>query len=468
MPATARTIFSFIVDDDPIFIYEGWHLARSLIKHCGGDPTAIVVHCTPEVPDGGRSIFRDLGCRVRQIARFGDGRHCNKLNQLGNLDSFDFDRAVLLDTDMIAVSDLRPFLSDASILAKIVDAPNPPLATLAEIATLSNLPGSPTIAGTDNRSGETYIGNCNGGFYSIPKAYSQKLSIGWRHWALWLFDHIEPLQESGHVQHIDQVSFWLAVQHMGLPFEPAPSNVNYYVHMKGEHQYFDSRAPLALLHYHTSQLDVLGRIVAQPDANPMCADAAALANEQIAEGFDNRVFWDLRYRCFSERGSGVGSRGGSLVYKRSLLIEQGVEAATSVLDVGCGDLEVVKALTISNYFGVDQSAKAIEIARRARPDWQFHLGQAPDLPSAELVLCFEVLIHQKQRESYDALIAMLAAKTERALIVSGYDIDRPAIRHNAMLAFHEPLAASLARTGRFKSVREIGRHTDVVVYRCDV
>jgi hypothetical protein len=37
-----------------------------------------------------------------------------------------------------------------------------------------------------------------------------------------------------------------------------------------------------------------------------------------------------------------------------------------------------------------------------------------------------------------------------------------------MVFFHEPLADSLAETGRFKSISEIGRHTDVVIYRCDV
>jgi hypothetical protein len=34
MAESGDTIFSFIVDDDPIFVYEGWHLARSLIEHC--------------------------------------------------------------------------------------------------------------------------------------------------------------------------------------------------------------------------------------------------------------------------------------------------------------------------------------------------------------------------------------------------------------------------------------------------
>jgi hypothetical protein len=114
MTTQGRTIFSFVMDHDPRFAYEAWHLARSLIEHCGGDPSSIHVQCLPEVNARRRSLFGEFGCHVHEIARFGDGRYCNKLNQLENLRELDFDRVVLLDTDMVATSDLRPFLGARS------------------------------------------------------------------------------------------------------------------------------------------------------------------------------------------------------------------------------------------------------------------------------------------------------------------------------------------------------------------
>jgi hypothetical protein len=72
-----RTIFSFVMDHDPRFAYEAWHLARSLIAHCGGDPSSIHVQCLPEVNARRRSLFGEFGCHVHEIARFGDGRYCN-------------------------------------------------------------------------------------------------------------------------------------------------------------------------------------------------------------------------------------------------------------------------------------------------------------------------------------------------------------------------------------------------------
>jgi hypothetical protein len=468
MSGSDRTIFSFVLDDDPRFAYQAWHLARSLMQHCGSDPAAIHVQCTPEVDERRRNLLRELGCHIHQIARFGDGRYCNKLNQLESLRAIDFDRVVLLDTDTIAVSDLRPFLSNAAIVGKTVDANRPPLATLDEIAEAAGLLNRPPICRADAIDADTYLGNCNGGFYSIPKSCCDRLSVEWRRWALWLLDNIEPLSRIGRQNHVDQVSFWLAVHQAGLPFEAASSNVNYYVHFAGEHHYFDATRPIALLHYHNVSLNVLGLLEPPAELEPLERRAVSLANDQIGEGFDNRVFWEVRYRHFPERGSGVGSRDDNLLYKRRLLREQGVEVAASVLDFGCGDLEVVKELAICRYVGIDQSSEALALARRARPDWEFRLGPEPDVQPAEMVLCLEVLIHQETEAGYRAVIAFLAENTLGSLLVSGFSADTEDIQRNPMIFFYEPLETSLFRTGRFRRIRQVGAHTSVVVYRCDV
>ncbi len=468
MTASRGTIFSFVVDHDPRFAYEAWHLARSLIEHCGGDPASIHVQCVPEAYAGQRRVFEGLGCRVQRVSRFGDGRYCNKINQLENLQALDFDRVVLLDTDMIAVADPRPFLGGPAIQGKIVDAANPPLSTLAEIAAMAGLAELPPVRPVDAGGELTYEANCNGGFYSIPKELCGALFEGWRRWAIWLLANIGPLRLVGRESHVDQISFWLAVQHGKLPFRAAPSNINYYVHFDGAHNDFDEAQPIALLHYHSSSLNVLGLLEPPAALDPAAQVAVGRANAQIGRGFDNRLFWDFRYRHFPERGSGVGSRGDNLVTKLQLLRAQGIESAASVLDVGCGDLEVVRHLAISNYLGIDQSAETLEIARRSRPDWTFQLAPAQDAPAAEMVICFEVLIHQEMAAAYRALIDFLARKTIRSLIVSGFAADEEFIRQNPMIFFFEPLELSLRQTGRFSAIQQIGAHTSVAVYRCDV
>jgi len=145
-----------------------------------------------------------------------------------------------------------------------------------------------------------------------------------------------------------------------------------------------------------------------------------------------------------------------------------LRTASSVLDVGCGDLEVIKDLAIGNYLGIDQSSETLEIAQLARPDWSFKLAPAADVPAAEMVICFEVLIHQETEEAYRALIDFLAQKTIGSLLVSGYAADHDSIQTNPMLFFYEPLQTSLRRTGHFRAIRRIGADTRVAVYRCDV
>jgi hypothetical protein len=459
--------FSFVVDSDPRFAYQGWHLAHSIVEHFSAKPQDIHVQFTPEVGTGTIDIFKSLGCNVSRLERFGDGKYCNKLGQWSNVNGADADHFVFLDTDMILVADCRERLPAGVVSAKIVDLANPPIEVLDEIMIAAGFSAMPATCVVDASQAKTYRGNCNGGMYSVPRQYAEILFAAWRRWALWLLDNMEPLRRSGRENHVDQVSFCLAIHETGIPFDLVPSNQNYYVHFAGDHTYFDSAGAISILHYHNDSLNVVGALEPRAMLTPLEAAAVETANAQIARHFDNRLFWDMRYAHFSERGSGVGSRGENLEYKRQLLRAQGAEQALSVLDLGCGDLEVVKALSLCGYIGIDQSAPALETAKRKRPDWTFLPAPAPDAPVAELVLCFEVLIHQESPAAYLALIDYLAEKTWKVLLVSGYEEGGEAIRQNPMLFFHEPLSLSLARTTKFASITVIGHHTDVVIFRCE-
>jgi 2-polyprenyl-3-methyl-5-hydroxy-6-metoxy-1,4-benzoquinol methylase len=125
------------------------------------------------------------------------------------------------------------------------------------------------------------------------------------------------------------------------------------------------------------------------------------------DGFQNALFWNRRYATHPERGSGLGSRGQNAAYKRELLRAQGIEAFGSILDIGCGDLEVVSQLNLRNYTGVDVSLQSIIRARMKRPDWNFVLHEGQEIGNADPVLCLEVLIHQRTLTEYRSLVRML-------------------------------------------------------------
>lgn len=458
----SKIIYSFIVDAHPKFAYQGWLLARSLCAFCDAAPSEINVQVTAEVPVDVRQIFANEGYVVHQLARFGDGRWCNKLSQLPNLATQDCDYIVLLDTDTIAVSDLRDFFHGQFVHAKVVDFPNPSLAALRDIFAAAGL-APPDRMKVDASHHETYIGNSNGGLYAVPRPLVGIFSEEWRTWAIWLLENPRILQREGKLMHVDQVAAALALRSASIPFKAAPSNVNYFVHFAGEHRHFDRTKPIALLHYHDVSMNVVGLIEPPVPLDERATAAVNAANNFISSSFQNTLFWNFRYAAFPDRGSGLGSRGRNMDLKRSLLRREGIERSRSILDVGCGDLEVLHDLKLNGYLGIDVSIQAINIARSKRPDLQFELIAERPFEPRDLVICLEVLIHQTSFDAYRALIDFLAAQTRQTLIVSGYDRKLP----HHMCYFFEPLVDSLVKTGAFSSIRKIGEHTDVVVYRCD-
>ena len=378
-----------------------------------------------------------------------------------------FDRIVLLDTDTIAVGDLRPFLGGDAVQGKIVDLPIPSLAALNELYDAAGGRLAPELVVADAASELTFLGNANGGFYAIPRALAVDFANEWQRWVQWLLINDRLLRKEGRLNHVDQIAVAFAVQISKIPFDLAPSNVNYFIHFEGRHSYFDPRCPIALIRYHNT-MNVLGLLEPPYRPNQIEREAITRANRQISESFDNMLFWDYRYATHPQRGSGLGSRGRNLQYKRRLLRREGIEMAESVLDVGCGDLEVLRALRLPQYLGIDVSPLAIAKARTARPDLAFSVYTGQPIPDAAMVLCFEVLIHQTTRERYINLVKFLADHTRDTLLVSGYESggEEKVPRH--ILYFYEPLSVSLANTGRFQRIEHIGGHSDVLIYRCSV
>jgi SAM-dependent methyltransferase len=170
--------------------------------------------------------------------------------------------------------------------------------------------------------------------------------------------------------------------------------------------------------------------------------------------FDNSVFWDRRYTENPELGSGVGSRGENLLHKRQIIetFLRSVEPKT-VLDVGCGDHEVLKDMEyLPGYTGIDVSAVAVEMSAERFPHRNFICLDFAKLENiqqvrSDAVLCMEVLIHQHLREEYGAFVVNLVAAAAGGGLVSGYLFDpRPTIS-SEIIAWHEPITETLKMAG---------------------
>ena len=104
--------------------------------------------------------------------------------------------------------------------------------------------------------------------------------------------------------------------------------------------------------------------------------------------------------------------------------------------MGCGDLCWLRTDRLSvrdlkgiRYVGLDISEAAVDANRRSFPELEFELydlGRDPLPVRADLVLCFDVLIHQTSREQFDRVPEPLAGRhPEHYALVSYKNPDRP-------------------------------------------
>lgn len=137
----------------------------------------------------------------------------------------------------------------------------------------------------------------------------------------------------------------------------------------------------------------------------------------------------------------MGSRGGFARQKEALVRRIIKEyKVQSVLDVGCGDLFWIKNIPIGNYVGLDFSREILDVNRELKPGWRFkQIDFSSEYISdhADLVICFDVLIHQSSRKKYGFVVDNLLAVTDKVLLVSGWR-ENP-VKHGSTLFFYETL-----------------------------
>lgn len=450
----------------------GGELARARRIACAvGPPDPFVVE-----------VLADLDVEVREVAPFDE--RCPHANKVAMLDlAGDGDFVLALDTDVAVAGDPSAWLSPGSVVAKPVDM---------DPIGLDGWPALFAARGLDVPRGrhlcdftalET-IPYFNSGVVGVPAAWCEQLGAAWREEVTWLLDSWDELPPSfgQHRFFTDQFALALALARLELPVRALPVECNFPTHHPLHRSLGpDARRPALLHHHHLLRDD--GELL--PCTHPGANDAIERVNvelrrdpdaEAAAPGqgtFDNQRFWNERYRTNMELGSGIGSRGELLVRKRALLqaiIDEGPPG--SILDIGCGDLEIVRGLRYDGaYTGVDISDVVVERNRALVPHWTFEHGEFTALAqdrdlSADVVLCLDVLIHQHERGPYEQFVRELVRATRAVGVVAAYDAPPAAEHASDITAWHGPITELLRASGaRDVEVVDEYRGTAVVRYR---
>jgi 2-polyprenyl-3-methyl-5-hydroxy-6-metoxy-1,4-benzoquinol methylase len=461
----ARIAISCVIDDSPTFLMQGWNWLCSL-HHLGASERAdIYIHYLAQIDPARLRTFESLGARLVPVEPYGEGvaRYCNKVRQLGSAALRGYDHVILSDADVVFASCPTQYARGSAIRAKQVDMANPPEDIWRALLDEAGIGDRVSEVPLELQPGlQTFSTNFNGGFYVIPALAWEELRTGWDRWARFCLDRAELLGAFAH--HADQLGFGLAILAAGLESEPLGLEANFPLHLRGVHAGLAPR-PLASIHFH-HELDGHGLLV--PGAVPWIADQVRAVNASLAETrrqrFDNAIFWDFRYHTDPSLGSGIGSRGDVLRYKRATLLPYfRAFSNMQVLDVGCGDLETTKLMPARDYHGIDLAPTAIKIARDKRPDWRFDVCRVGSLSSAtyDLTVCLDVLLHQSDPDEAAALVADLVRVSRQAVLVSGYS--QP-INPAGIVFYAEHLESLLAEQPDIAQVIQIGRYRDVDVF----
>ena len=287
--------YSMVLDDVPAHPYQVENLLLTLESLGAAPRESLVVQCTERVCESVRSRLAENGYTVVVIEPYLDRKYCNKIVQLdhfANREPEGCQGVFLLDSDTVV---LRPLdVPDRDrICGKIVDHNNPPISTLETLFSAAGVT-LPRIVRCDWDAGDTVDANFNGGMLYIPLPAVVKLRAAWRRWAEFLFLHAELFPNPAERDHIDQISFTMALASEELNYGHLPANWNYPCHEdRPTPLSFQPDEDIRLLHYHQC-LDNFGLIESVVSNSAACDAAVDRANAVIGESRESIFFNDYK------------------------------------------------------------------------------------------------------------------------------------------------------------------------------
>lgn len=287
--------WSCLVDDTPAIWSSLVPWLATAIDLAGLDPSRLYVHHVCALRPEIEALCRRLAINTRPTEPF-DRRfpHTNKIRQLATTFG-DARHVILTDVDVAFVSPPPLDRIRTPAAGKVVDLPNPPIDVLRRVFSVAGLP-APAIwtnaflnAQEARVEFETFLGNCNGGMLVIDRDQLAPIGRAWAQWARWLVARIDLLDRSA--VHVDQVSFCLAVNELGIDVGRLDDAWNFPLGVRVA----SSGIEPFLLHHHAAFED--GRLIDRGHAAPT-RDAIARVNGVIER---------FRATCFG--AAAIPSRG---------------------------------------------------------------------------------------------------------------------------------------------------------------
>lgn len=448
---------------------QAWNLALSLVTLDlkSEEETEIHLHYTLDISEERLNVFRNMGVKLIRFSfsESESGGVAEYYSQLNAAVDSDADYCVFLDLGSLMVSDVRDWCADDYFISFSQNRPDLHDDVWRNLLSLVDPQERDLEKSIDDaKSLWRLVPDTSGcGFHILSKGSIDFLVKHWIDWSekclilleAYDYDNKEFSYDFGFV-------LSLIVSKTGfIEFDRECAGI--FDYKRSMHDWAIDR--LSIIQYwdnmdNTGLPEKSGSIL----LDSKLAGVVKKIQEVRRQYFDNQIFWDFRYFCHPAIGSGIGSRGKNVEYKRACLepFEERY-CKKKVLDVGCGDIETTRYTSFLDYTGLDTSDEALILAQKKRPDWKFVNEFVDSFNSNifDLVICLDVLIHQETPQDYQDLVKQLIRVSKEALIVSGFD-DNPG--REGTIFFHERLSDSLRNHDEIVDFMKIGSYRGVSVF----
>jgi SAM-dependent methyltransferase len=141
--------------------------------------------------------------------------------------------------------------------------------------------------------------------------------------------------------------------------------------------------------------------------------------------FSSSAYWDMRYR----RGgnSGAGSYGRLARFKAGFINAfSAANRITDVIDLGCGDGNLLSMLRVDAYTGVDVSPAILaDLSARFQGHRFVPFDRIDAEQAADLALSVDVIFHLIEDEIFTRYMAALFTHARRFVLIYASNIDLP-------------------------------------------
>ncbi len=454
--------FSCVVDRNPVIERSALIWVTCLLDLENIAPERIFVH-TVETDLDVLPQLAARGVNIVPVARFGDGKYCNKLVQPLSPADFGADILVMNDCDIAATGRFGAALAAEAVqarqvsgrfaLGKTADFPNPPLDKIRALMEAFKVAPPEALAHDSLFHHALPLGYFNGGLYALPVALCAEFGAAWQDWALRLLGDPRTAKIlEQHAHHVDQISFYLALRDLKLHAHCLDERFNFPTHFLHPESRNASVEPALAIHFHNN-LDDKG-LLGLSGIRAIDRDVMRVNDRLSALGLETD--WDpgedKRFRSWRSLETGVSMTTRNAPQLKTLLQAAGIETAETVTDVCCGSAAHLEGLTPRSYRGFDRRARMVEVAGQRLPEARFTTGAA-DAPG-DLVLCLDFAEYAAGFDAPDQAVRMLAELTGDKLLLLG----------EPRSSDQGDLADLLRRDGLFRDVLHLGQYTGRPVY----